>query len=199
MLKGNLATRPFYNERLVSLLLVLAAAGIAALIYYNVTEFRRLSDRRAALTAEIERDRADAAAVRAETAKLRQTVDQAALRRLSADTLEANTLIDQRTFSWTTFFTVVQNTIPYDVRLTSVAPRVERGTILVRMGVLAKTNDELQEFIERLRATGTFPTAFASGTQVTDEGWLAAFVDSPYVPPGSSPKPLATGRGRGTP
>ncbi len=122
-----------------------------------------------------------------------------ALRALSSDTLEANGLIDQRTFSWTTFFSLVQNTIPYDVRLTSVAPRSERGTVFVRMGVLAKTDDDLQEFIERLRATGTFLNAFASGTQRTDEGWIAAFVDSPYTPSGGTGAPRPGGRGRGRP
>ena len=53
MLRGNLATRPFYNERIVTLLLALVAAVVLALTVTNVTRLLQLSARRSELRAQI--------------------------------------------------------------------------------------------------------------------------------------------------
>ena len=49
------------------------------------------------------------------------------------------TLIDQRTFSWTVFFGLIEKTLPLDVRLVAVSPSVEKGVFKVTMIVVAKT------------------------------------------------------------
>jgi hypothetical protein len=200
VLKGNLATRPFYNERLVSLLLIAAIAAIVALGAYNATELMALSGQRTDLNERIGRAHAETATVKGQTAKLRQSVDQVALRRIGADTQEANTLIDQRTFSWTTFFSIIQGTLPYDVRLTSVTPRVDRGIFRIKMGVIAKTADDLQRFIESLRATGVFPDAYQTQFSLTDENFVSTIVDSTYLTSRpTKPKPGRAGRSGGRP
>ena len=38
MLRGNLSTRPFYNERFVTIAMVLIALGALALTAFNVSE-----------------------------------------------------------------------------------------------------------------------------------------------------------------
>src|SRR6185503_14990125 len=101
MLRANLSTRPFYNERLVTLLLVLVAVGVAALGWFNYSQFQRLSEQRRELNARIERDNAEVERIKGEAARVRQSVDYVALKKLAAETHDANLLIDQRTFSWT--------------------------------------------------------------------------------------------------
>jgi Tfp pilus assembly protein PilN len=197
MLKGNLATRPFYNERLVTLLLALVAVGVAALSYFNVTEFNRLSRERQALRERIDRDEAEAARIRADTARLRQTVDLASLRQLSADATEANTLIDQRTFSWTTFFGTIESLLPFDVRLQYVAPQVERGQIQIKMGVIARTEDDLHRFEMALQKSGIFVDPYSTGRQLTDFNTIAATIQAVYRPNAPRTAPPAGGRGRG--
>ena len=61
MLRGNLATRPFYNERIVALLLGLLAVAAVALTVTNGTRLMQLSSRRSELRAQATAD-ADAAA-----------------------------------------------------------------------------------------------------------------------------------------
>ena len=199
MLRGNLATRPFYNQRLVTLVLLLVAVAVAALTMFNVREFRALSAKRTDLNARITKDRTEADRIAADTARLRQTVDLAALRRLSADTAEANTLIDERTFSWTSFFTVVQDAMPYDVRLQTVTPRIEKGRILIRLVAFAKSEGELFEFIRRLQATKRFRDGYVSDSQLQDDGttWVAT-LQGQYLPVEPGPRaPAGSGRGRG--
>jgi len=199
MLRGNLATRPFYNQRLVTLMLLLVAVAVAALTMFNVREFRALSAKRADLNARITRDRTEADRIAADTARLRQTVDLAALRRLSADTSEANALIDERTFSWTSFFTLVQDALPYDVRLQTVTPRIEKGRILIRLVAYAKSEADLYEFIRRLQATKRFRDGQATDQQLQDDGvtWVAV-LQGQYLPvEPAMPAARTSGRGRG--
>lgn len=190
MLRGNLATRPFYNERLVSLLLLLVAVAAAALMTYNVQEFLRLSETRRALNERIARDEGEAARIRAETAGVRKTVDLVGLRRLSADAAEANSLIDQRTFSWTSFFGVLEAVMPYDVRLQNVAPQIERGQFIIKMGVIAKTADDLNDFKVALQKTGIFADTFSSAETITDANLIAATVQAIYEPAAPRPAPV---------
>src|SRR5580765_1423059 len=101
MLTGNLATRPFYNERLVTLALALVAVMAAALTYFNFHEFQVLSEQRSALQAKVDANEQQTARLMNEANAVRQSVDQQALRTLAIGTREANDLIEQRTFSWT--------------------------------------------------------------------------------------------------
>ena len=205
MLRGNLSTRPFYNQQLVSLVLLLAAVVTVALAVFNVTQILSLSRQRASHKASEARDRAEAQRVRAAAAGLAKTVDPARLRYLSGATREANFLIDQRTFSWTAFFGHVEKTLPFDARLLAVAPRVEKGEFQIAMIVVARRRSDVKDFTEKLQATGAFYDVVTSGQQLNDDNTVTATVVGTYlmapVIPGQKPP---TGRAggparRGTP
>src|SRR5262245_42252654 len=115
MLKGNLSTRPFYNERLVSLALGFIALVAIGLTAYNVIELRRLSSERSDVASESAADEQAALRVTQQAAALQQSVDHATMQTLALQTREANSLIDQRTFSWTTLFSQLEKTLPYDL------------------------------------------------------------------------------------
>ena len=68
MLRTNLATRPFYNERLVHWLLGAAALLVVLFTAFNVSEFLRLSGRQGGLEADIARDEATARTMTARAA-----------------------------------------------------------------------------------------------------------------------------------
>ena len=51
---------------------------------------------------------------------------------------EANALIDQRTFSWTEFFNLIESTLPPDVMLSAVRPSFKDGITRVNMFVLGR-------------------------------------------------------------
>ena len=197
MLRGNLASRPFYNERLVTLGILVGAAIVVALTVFNVTEIMAPSKKRAEFKQSQSRDEAEAAAITAGTQAVRKSVDQTRLTMLANQTREANDLIDQRTFSWTVFFGHIEKTLPYNARLISVAPRVERGNFQISMAVNAKQPDDLEDFIDKLLSTGVFydtaPTTFSAN----DDGTITGQILTKYYLAPAPPKAGRTaGRGR---
>lgn len=183
MLNGNLSTRPFFNERLVSLALGAIAMVALALAAFNVSQILALSAERAELRGRIDADNAEALRVRTEADALQRSIDATALRGLLASTQEANHLIDQRAFSWTVFFDYIEQTLPIDVRLVSVQPRVDRGVFMVEMLVVARQPAHLEAFVDNLSGTGAFRNVFVTGQQRGDDGTFGATVQTGYVPP----------------
>lgn len=191
MLKGNLATRPFYNDRLATLVIALLAVVVVALTGYNGWKLVTLSAERSEARARIDRDRAEAARLRASAAALERTINPRSLSALAGSAREANDLIDQRTFSWTTFFGVIERTLPIDVRLTAVAPRVERGTFKVSMEVVARDLNDVDDFCDALQNTGQFYDVAPVDQRTLDNGSVAASVEASYLtatkPPSAAP------------
>jgi len=183
MLRGNLSTRPFYNERLVTLGLLLAAVVAVALSIFNVSQVLSLSRARAEHKAVQTRDEGEALRVRNEAVALQTSVDSATLKTLAVATREANTLIDQRTFSWTIFFGFIEKTLPLDVRLMSVAPRIERGDFRIVMIVNARRLADVETFIDALIGTGAFYDVTPTEQQRNDDGTFTATMVTGYVPP----------------
>jgi hypothetical protein len=203
MLKGNLSTRPFYNERLIGLLIALVAVAGLALAAFNTMQLVSLSQRRGALKAEIERNDAEAGRISREAAALRAQVDVKGLRLLAASTHEANQLIDQRTFSWTAFFGQVEKTLPLDAYLVGVSPRIEKGDIKVRMLVVSKTSEDAYTFVKALETDGIFYDTLPVQSRQNDDGTYTTEIQASYLAPRSAkpstPVEPAKAGGKGRP
>ena len=104
MLRVNVATRPFYNERGVYLMLALLGLLLLGLTAFNASSLVRLSGREAELTSRTSKEERRAQELRQEAVKLRGSVRQEELDAVLAAAREANALIDERTFSWTALF-----------------------------------------------------------------------------------------------
>jgi hypothetical protein len=181
MLKGNLSSRPFYNERLVSMVVLGATLLGIALTIFNATSLYRLSGERSKQEAEEERSLNEAARITQSAQKFEQSLDRSNLLVLADATREANWLIDQRTFSWTEFLDHVEKTLPRDARLVSVAPRVERNVFKIVMLINAKQQGDLETFLDALTATGAFKDILPQDTQRLEDGTLSITLQSTYV------------------
>jgi len=182
VLKGNLSTRPFYNERLATLAIAAVALVAALLTAYNATELIRLSSERRATQSAIDRDHAEVARIRARAGALQQTVDRAQLARLAGSTREANDLIDQRTFSWTAFFKLIEKTLPIDARLVMVSPHAEKGTFRVTIDIVARTIADVATFRGAMRDSGAFYDVASPAQQPNDDGTISATIEATYQP-----------------
>jgi hypothetical protein len=182
VLKTNLSTRPFYNERAVHWTLGLAFVAIAALTLFNVTRVMSLSARQGTLSAEVQREEAGIERLNAQAAKVRGSIDQKALARVIASAKEANAIIDQRTFSWTELFNHLESTMPTGVMLTSVRPRVDKEAFYVQLTVVGREVEQIDEFIEKLEATGAFSGAMAGEEAVTVDDEIEARIEVRYHP-----------------
>ncbi len=187
MLKGNLATRPFYNERLVGAVVAIAAIAGLALTAFNATATLRLSAERQVQQADQDRVEAEAAKSRTAAAALQSSLDRSNLIMLAGATAEANALIEQRTFSWTSFFDMVEKTLPLDARLLAVAPRVERGVFMIVMSLNVKRPEDVEQFIDALNRTGTFFDLLPGDMQRNEDGAFTATLSGGYREPGAVP------------
>ena len=182
MLRTNLSTRPFYNERVVHLLIALAGVIVLTVTMFNVLQVIQLSRHNTELATLIGHDRSEAERLTRDAARIRRGIDQKELIGVAAAAREANALIDQRTFSWTAFFNDLEATLPPDVMIVSVRPAVDRGATRISLTVIGRSAEDIDEFIEKLEATGDFESILAKQSDRTDDGLNRAVLEAEYVP-----------------
>ena len=193
MLKGNLSTRPFYNDRVVSTAILVFALLVLGATLLNGLELYRLSAERREHRQRIAADNAEATRIRGEAQALQRSIDRATLARLAASASEANRLIDRRTFSWTTLLGHLERTLPPDVRLTAISPRLDAGAFRVSMAVAARDLDDIDAFVIAMRETGDFYDVAPTEQRRNEDGSYQAVVVASYL---SAPALQAAG-GRG--
>jgi Tfp pilus assembly protein PilN len=181
MLRSNLATRPFYNERAVLVLLGLAAALVLALTAYNVIRIVTMSRHNTELAAKTNADRSEAARLTAEARRIRAGINQQELETIVSAAGQANELIYQRTFSWTEFFNHIEATLPADVMLTAVTPSFQEDRTIVTMNVLARSTQDVDDFIAKLEETGAFANVLPESESRTDDGLHRILLRSTYT------------------
>lgn len=182
MIHTNLSTRPFYNERAVHLALLALAAAVLVASVFNATRVIQLSKSDTRQATQASRDEQRATDLRRSAERLRATVDPRQIELVSVQARRANDLIDRRTFSWTDLFNRFETTLPDDVRITSMRPRIvpKEGTTLT-ITVVAKSVEDVNEFVQKLEQNG----AFANVLPVEDrynEGLLEAVLEMKYAP-----------------
>jgi Tfp pilus assembly protein PilN len=189
MLRTNLATRPFYNERAVRGLLIAVGAILALVCLHALQQgivlSRRLADARAQVAADDRRARE----LRAAAGRFRAGIRAADLEQVQSASREANGIIDRRTFSWTELFNLIEATLPDGVMLTAIRPEIERGQIMVTTAVVGRSVADIDQFMDRLEQTGAFFDVLSTDEQTLEEGDLRATLVGRYVPRGSEDVP----------
>lgn len=182
MLRTNLSTRPFYNERVVHLALALVGVFVAVITVLNIVKVVQLSRQNTTQSARIREDRTAAEDFERRARQTRLGIDQKALKLVVASAQEANELIDSRTFSWTGFFNNIEATLPPDVMLVSVRPTITNGKTVITMGVRARNSGDIDEFIEKLEATEAFEDIYPMQQTTREDGLIDAPIQGVYVP-----------------
>ena len=188
MIRTNLSTRPFYNERVVRLWLLAFAALVVAASVFNVTRVIHYSRSDTELATQASRDEARAAELRTAAAQLRASVDLKQIDFASSEARQANDLIDRRTFSWTELFNRFEATLPEDVRITSVRPKLEKRGFIMTIVVVARDVDQVNQFMENLERTGVFADLLVSEEHFNEQGQLEATLNTMYLPAAGHPE-----------
>ena len=170
MLRTNLSTRPFYNERVVHAVAAIAAILLLAVTAAQVLRVVQLSRLKTELNGYIKRDKAEAEYRTNEAANIRRGLDQKQLTLVASEAKEANQLIARRTFSWTQLLNYLTETLPNDVMLTSIRPDFQEGGTQISMEIQGRGGDEIDKFWENLEKTGAFHDIEWSGLNVSEEG-----------------------------
>jgi Tfp pilus assembly protein PilN len=183
MIRTNLSTRPFYNERAVQTWFIAIAMLAAAATVFNIARVIRYSSSDTRLATQAAADEARAVDLRARAARLRASVDAKQVDAASAEARQANDLIDRRTFSWTELFNRFETTLPDNVRIAAVRPKVDpKKGILLTIVVLARTVEDVDRFLNNLEDTGAFTSVTATEEHFDDQGLLMAQIDAQYLP-----------------
>ena len=188
MIRTNLATRPFYNERAVHAWLLVAALVVAAATAFNVERGLRYRRSDAELVAEASANEARAADLHRQAVALRATVDPRQIVTASTAARQANDLIDRRTFSWTDLLNRFETTLPDNVRITAIRPKIdrERGIVLT-INLIAGAVEDVNTFMENLEQTGAFKNVNSASDRINDEGQLESQLEAIYVPGNARP------------
>jgi Tfp pilus assembly protein PilN len=183
MLRTNLSTRPFYNERAVHAVLALTTVILLVLTAFNVFEIVVLTGKQSELSRNAAGSETRARELRAHAAQVRQGLDTKKLDTISGDAREANAIIGQRLFSWTELLNRLATTLPEDVRILSMRPRVDPdGIITIQMLVTSRRFVDIDTFFKNLEGTGAFSDMLARDQMTNEDGLLQATIEGRYLP-----------------
>ncbi len=191
MLRTNLSTRPFYNERAVHAIAAVIAVIVVAIAAWQAVRIVKLSSYKTELNTAIQKHRSETDVRERDAAKIRAGLDQKQLAVVAAQAKEANQLIEQRTFSWTELFNVLEATLPDDVMLVAVRPEFKDNVTQINLDLQGKSSEDIQAFWDRLEKTGAFRdvswTAVTEGENGLDKMQMRAV----YMQAQASTKPAA--------
>jgi Tfp pilus assembly protein PilN len=191
VIRTNLSTRPFYNQRAVHAWLLITALVGAAFTAFNVERGMRYQRSDTELVSQASRDEARAADLHRQANKLRASVDPRQVEVASTAARQANDLIDRRTFSWTELLNRFETTLPDEVRITAIRPKIDReGGIILAVNVIARGVEDVNEFMENLEQTGAFSNINTASDKVNEDGQLESQIEAVYTP--GNVKPSAT-------
>jgi len=183
VIRTNLATRPFYNERAVRMWLLGVLILVLAATAFNVSRVLRYSRSDTQLATQASRDEARAADLRQQANRLRGTVDPKQIESKSTEARVANELIDRRTFSWTELFNRLETTLPDEVRIVAVRPRTDRThATVIGISVVARGVDDVNTFNSNLEQTGVFTRVRSLQERYNERGEFEAQIEGNYVP-----------------
>ncbi|HUQ87911.1 MAG TPA: hypothetical protein VM096_10155 [Vicinamibacterales bacterium] len=200
MLRNNLSTRPFYNERGVRTGLATLAALALGLTLFNAYEIIRLQGQSRDARQTIAQNEAQSIQMRDKAQVIRRSIDKEKLALVQIAAGEANALIERRTFSWTELLNQFQATLPPDVRIAGVMPQSDNeGRRLVQISVFSKRVEDLEEFMDALEKTGAFSGVLSRNDSPDDDGTLRSDLQAYYLPPTAGGAPTASDSGKGKP
>lgn len=183
MLRTNLSTRPFYNERGVRAGLIALAVLALGLTLFNAFEIVQLQGQSRDARQTIAQNEAQSRDLLEKARVIRRSIDRTKLNTVQVAAREANALIDRRTFSWTELLNQFQSTLPADVRIGGVMPQVdEDGRRLVQITIFSRRIEDVEAFMDALEKTGMFSGVLPRSDRPDDTGTITTELQAYYKP-----------------
>ena len=181
MLRTNLSTRPFYNDRAVRVGLAVAVLLVAALTSFNALQVLSLNARNSEMSGRAQQAEAQTAQYRERARGITQAMDKVEVNAVQDAAREANQLIERRAFSWTDLFNRFESTLPADVRISAVEPQFDRdGRMLIVISAVARRVEDLHDFIDQLEVAGGLRDVLVRHEEVQEDGMQRAVLQGYY-------------------
>ena len=161
----NMATRPFGRRRLVGGLSGLAAVLLTAAAVVMVVIYSQQRELPPELTARQGELRAELAALGAEEAKLRRTLQDPANSIVLERSLFLNRLLHRKGISWTKTFADLETILPPRVQMMQIRPEVtDSHNVALSMQVGAETPADFIELLIALETSELFDSPNLRGS-----------------------------------
>lgn len=188
MLRTNLATRPFYNQRALRVLIGAVALVALVLSVYNFARIVSLTARNTELSGRASAAETRAGELAGESRRIRDELTRADVSSTAAAAQEANLLIDRRAFSWTALFNRFEETLPGDVRIMAVQPQVDKdGRFVLAINVTARSVEAVDTFITEMEKSGAFHKTLAVSEQLQQDDTFRSVLQTFYTPEAAVP------------
>ena len=179
---GNLSTRPFYNERLVSailgVLLITVMIAAAVGIGYAIS----LSSQYEALTSRAQRNDSEAKALKKALSVVQNEASAKEIDLIAKATREVEDVVARRMFSWTKLFNRIEKTLPADVMITAIRPDFfDNQTVSLSLDLVGRSVGAIDAFVENLEQSGGFTKLLIRQEELTDAGMYRASLLGHYL------------------
>ena len=181
MLRINLSTRPFYNERLVSIFLWIVILTVLFLTIFNFGMAVELSSQHTELSERFRRAKNSTDEISEQLSRIERDVNPEILDAISTAGREVDLLIERHLFSWTEFFNQIESSLPPNVMMTTLRPEIEDKTLIVFISVLARSVTDIDGFVSRLEEGGTFGEILITQEERTGAGLYSAAMRGRYI------------------
>lgn len=190
MITPNLASRPFLNTRPVWI--VAAAAAILTLVFValNIWLYLATSSHMEAEIArrdELElRHEALATEVRADVDDLQKVP----WRTLTGKVVATNVILREHSFSWLEMLDDIERVLPWNVRMTNIAPNVEPEEVTLSLEIVAQTREAMLTFLDNILADPRFSDPTPVNERTPEEATAAGYfltLKVTYHPGGEGP------------
>jgi len=196
----NFAKVGFRNERLPQLLFGIAALSlVAATLWHGVVLTRYLLREREDLDLKVQSMGEQVTSLDTDIAGTRSEL-RAQRNELMTQRIEfLGDVYRQKGFSWTELFHQLEETLPRNVRITSISPSAAKGVIEVKLTTIGRSLDDLLGLFQSLEESRYFGTVMpVNEAQQEEGGEVAAVVTLRYLaeedaPPSKTEEPLAPG------
>lgn len=178
MITPNLATRPFLNTRPVWLVTAVAGLATVVLLGLNLRLFlvanRALDNEMATRDKLVERHQVLEAAVRTDIDALERVPWRSLTRRVNA----TNLILREHSFSWLGMLDDIEQVMPYDVRLTRIAPSVGAEEVTLSLALIARNRNSMLQLLDNLVADPRFSGPTPATESTPEESTTAEYVMS---------------------
>jgi len=179
----NFASQPFRNLALPALLFGIVSVLLVAVTIHHAFVLRGLMPAQtsklhrevAGLEEELERLRTEGRSLKA------PPPDKGVL----AEWGVLKDLVDRRTFSWTGLFARLEQVLPREVRLVSIAPEVEHGQVLLEIGAVARPPQAGLALVGLLEGRGEFEDVYPVSVSEQEGGTAEFHYTMRYLPGGA--------------
>lgn len=190
-LEINLAAEPYRNDMPFAVLLVLLGAVAFGLTGWGSYSYFTASAQRAALEAELAGHSSRMADMKKEADQITAELGVFDEPLLASQAAFVDGILDQRNFSWTSLFNVLEQTVPWNVRLTAIRPTFKDDAVEITLHGTAQDLDALLDLQNALLHSPYFRDVIPGGYERDEVDQRYSFRVTTLYTPEPAPQPDA--------